>query len=131
MTFHAEAKNGQLSLGSEHNRSRFSDWLKTHEGARLVITEPKTTRTLTQNNFYWLYLSIISMETGDNDTDLHEYFKRHLLPPRFTTVMGKEIKLPATTTTLTKHEFSEYLDKICVLTEVPLPDPELAGFYTK
>jgi hypothetical protein len=71
---------------------------------------------------------VIEKETGNDAQDLHEYFKRVFLPPRFTKVLGKEIKLPASTTGLTKAEFGDYLDKICAETNVPIPDPVLAGF---
>jgi hypothetical protein len=68
------------------------------------------------------------METGDNADDLHEFFKRKLLPPVFKTIRGEEIKLPASTTDLSKSDFAEYLDRICALTNVPLPDPVAAGY---
>ena len=63
-----------------------------------------------------------------NADDLHEWFKRHLLPPRFLKVRGEELKVPASTTDLDKVAFGEYLDKICALTGVPLPDPIAAGY---
>jgi len=81
-------------------------------------------RSLRQNSFYWLYLGMIESETGENANDLHEIFKRKFLPPRFITVLGKEYKLPASTTKLDKLDFQNYLDKISALTEIPIPDPE-------
>ena len=38
--------------------------------------------------------------------------------------MGKEIKIPKSTTELKKHEFSEYMEKICAETNVEIPDTE-------
>ena len=71
---------------------------------------------------------MIEKETGNNAHDLHEYFKRTLLPPVFKTVLGKEFKVPASTTDLSKGDFTVYLDKIAALTNVPLPDPIAAGY---
>jgi hypothetical protein len=128
MTFVALAHNGQLDFGSEFNTARLRTYLADHEGKQFRVDEIKTTRSLSQNAYYWLFLGIIERETGNNADDLHEFFKRKLLPPRFTTVLGQEIRLPATTTELSKSDFGDYLDKIAALTGVPLPDPQLAGF---
>jgi hypothetical protein len=91
---------------------------------------PSAKRSGQQNSFYWLYLGVIATETGDNADDLHEFFKRKLLPPQFITVRGEEIKIPASTTDLNKADFGEYMEKICALTGVPIPDPEAAGFIS-
>jgi hypothetical protein len=89
---------------------------------------PPPVRSSSQNRYYHLYLEVIALETGDNADDLHEFFKQKLLPPVFKTIRGEEIKLPASTTDLSKNDFTEYLDRICALTNVPLPDPIAAGY---
>jgi hypothetical protein len=78
-------------------------------------------RTSNQNRLYWSYLKLISDYNGDEVNDLHEYFKRKHLPPRFTTVMGNEIKLPNSTTKLSKSEFSEYIRAIEIETRLSIP----------
>jgi hypothetical protein len=45
-------------------------------------------------------------------------------------VNGEEIKIPSSTTTLSKIDFGEYLDKIAAETGIPLPDPEAAGYIS-
>lgn len=99
-------------------------------GQKVVISvEPlKKRRSSSQNNYYWLYLSVIAEETGENEDNLHEYFKRVFITPKFITVLGQDIKIPKSTTDLSKGEFVEYLQKIQHLTDVPLPDPEAAGY---
>ena len=126
--FLAIIKNGNIHL-SEGNALRFSDFAKKNEGNTLRITHEKTKRSLNQNAYYFLYLGVISRETGDDVLSLHEFFKRTFLPPKFIKAMGKEIKIPKSTTELTKTEFGEYLDRIAGMTSVPLPDREEAGFY--
>ena len=130
--FNAIIKNGKLDLGSEYNKARFRQWCSEREGKRMKIEPVVTPRTTLQNNYYWLYLSIIELETGNNANDLHEYFKRKFLLPVFISItikgVKKEVKIPRTTTKLNKIEFGEYLDKICAETDVPLPDPIEAGY---
>ena len=125
-----KAKDGKPDLGSDVNRARFNDVLKNNEGKTFRIEIMENKRSLSQNALYHLYLSVIERETGNNADDLHELFKRTLLPPRLIKVMGKELKIPATTTTLTKTEFGEYMMRIEGETGVLVPDPKEAGFYT-
>lgn len=122
------AKQGKPDFGSPFNEQRFREELKNNEGKRYRIDKVENKRTLSQNNYYFLYLGIIERETGNNANDLHEYFKRIFLPPKFIKVLGREIKIPASTTDLKKLEFADYLDKIAAETNVPLPDPKLAGY---
>lgn len=125
-----KAKDGKPDLGSDANRARFNDVLKNNEGKTFRIELVENKRSLSQNALYHLYLSVVERETGNNTGDLHEYFKRTLLPPRLIKVFGKELKIPATTTALTKSEFSEYMMKIEAETGVLVPNPQDAGFYT-
>lgn len=125
-------ESGELDFGSRDNYARLHDYLKRNVGATFRLTLPKNKRSLSQNNYYWLYLGIIEQETGNSANDLHEYFKRTHLPPRFITVkvndQVKEVKIPNSTTELDKNEMGDYLDKICAETGVPLPDPVAAGY---
>lgn len=128
VVFTAKSVDGKLSLGSEGNTFRFKQWLEQNPNKMLKIEPIGNERTNQQNRYYWLYLGIIERETGNCANYLHEYFKRIHLPPTYISVMGKEIKIPTSTTDLKKHEMSDYLDKICAETGVPLPDPEEAGY---
>jgi hypothetical protein len=125
--FHGTIEGGKLAF----RPSVALAWTKyrgSHEGARVVISEWKEERNRSQNRYYWLYLEIIARETGDTANDLHEFLKRKLLPPRFLKVRGEELRIPASTRDLDKTDFAAYLDRICALTNVPLPDPEEAGY---
>ena len=108
------------------HRKVFDEYLLNLKGdVTIEVKQWSNRRSLDQNAFYWLYLGLIASETGDNINDLHEFFKRKILPPRFTKVMGEPVKLPASTTELSKVDFGEYMEQICALTSVPIPDPNL------
>src|SRR4030042_2244567 len=120
--FLSKVKNGILDYGSEANLARLCDVLKSNEGKTFRLEMVENKRSLSQNALYHLFLSVIERETGNNANDLHELFKRTLLPPRLIKVMGKELKIPSSTTTLTKSEFGDYLTRIEAETNVPIPE---------
>lgn len=109
---------------AEQSEILFRQHLREHEGAVYEIHQRTHKRTLSQNNLYWLYLGHIEDETGNNAEYLHELFRRTLLPPKFITVMGKEIKIPMSTTELNSYEFRNYMDKIAAESNVAIPDTE-------
>lgn len=115
---------GGMDFGSEYNLARFRQFCKDNIGKTLKIEKQISTRSLNQNQLYWLYLGVIERETGNNANELHEYFRRTLLTPKFIKVLGKEIKIPKSTTELSKLEFADYLDKISAETEIQIPDSE-------
>ena len=124
---------GKLDFGGTLNQVRWLEFCKKHHGKYVKIEKPKSVRSIQQNRFYWLYLHLIQEETGNLADDLHEYFKRKLLPPKFIKIKVKgklqEIKIPASTTELSKLEFGEYLDRIGAESGVAVPDPKaLADF---
>lgn len=124
MKIHSKIKNGlpELSvLQQEHLRKYEDKWV--------IIEPPKNIRTLNQNNFYWLYLGMIESETGNLATDLHEYYKRILLPPKYIKINDKEIKIPSSTTDLSKNDFGEYMDKISADCGVEIPNPCENGYF--
>lgn len=70
-------------------------------------------RTLPANSYYWAaVLGTIANHTGHSETELHEIYKRMFLPAKFVKYQDKEIKLPASTTSLSKVEFGEYVDRV-------------------
>ena len=113
-------------------RTLYERILKTLKLGNVVLTiKPEhAQRSIQQNRFYWLYLGVISEETGDDRNSLHEFFKRKFLPPEYITHFGETIKIPNITTNLSKSEMVEYMMRIEALTGVPVPDPEAAGFIS-
>ena len=118
---HARIANRALII---KNKDKWQSQLAKMEGknVRIVIEDDKNPRTLKQNRFYFLYLGLIEDTTGNTVEELHEIFKRKFLPPRFVKFKDEEIKLPATSTNLDTLEFMQYMDKIALLTGVPIPN---------
>ena len=129
MSFTAKiGPSGGLEFSSADRARAFHQWKMARVGKEIEIDDKKYERSSGQNRFYWAYLTVIAKETGENEHDLHEFFRRKLLPPVFKTVQGEEVKFPRSTTDLDKADFSDYLDKISALCGVPLPNPEDAGY---
>lgn len=124
ITFNAKIKDGGLDFGSDYNHERFRAFLHKNNGKELRMEVVESKRSRSQNSFYWVYLKAIERDSGQDSKECHEYFRRTFLPPVYKTIFGKEIRLPNSTTNLTKLEFGEYLEKICALTGVPIPDAE-------
>ena len=128
LNFRGYMKGGRLALNSEMQYKRALEGFNDGDKLVLTITPEKQHRSLSQNAYYFLYLNVISEETGDDVNSLHEWAKRKFLPPQFITVNKEEIKIPASTTKLSKPDFSEYIERISATVGIAPPDPELAGF---
>jgi hypothetical protein len=90
------------------------------------ITERRIKRTISQNGLYWLWLTCISHETGNDKDNLHEYFKVKYLIPESRIIFGQSIEV-RTTTDLNTIQFKYLLDNIQVFAStelaITLPDP--------
>jgi len=113
-----------ISFGSDFNKRRFLDFCKKKPGVLLRIEEFEKKRSKSQNSLYWMYLNLIEMETGNSSIDLHEFFKKRFLPPKVITIKEHEEEIQRSTTELSRKEFSEYIDKIELLTGVLVPDTQ-------
>lgn len=96
------------------NQKAWLDYLLSVDKKKLVVTIERETgvRSISQHRYYWACLEVIANHTGNHSNELHELFKRLFLPPKFIKVLGKEIKIPSSTTNLNKSEFTEYMMKI-------------------
>ncbi len=127
--FNLKIKEGKLTFSSDTHKALFNQFLKDNEDKIAEVSIYKPIRSNQQNRLYWLYLGVISSETGDDPVSLHQYFKRAFLPPKFISVMGKEIKVPCSTTELNKSDFAEYIIRIEAETKITCPNPkDLEGF---
>lgn len=130
MIHRAKVGKRKLLFNTPEEESAFYD--KEYE-KEVTIERIKRARTLSQNAYYWVYLTIIAKETGNNADDMHELFKSMFLPDVIVKIKGKkhshDFKRKKSTTELTRVEFTEYMERIAAYTEVPMPNPEDAGYF--
>lgn len=126
-----EKGTGRISI----NSAILKRFIERNQGKWVDIIPRNPKRSLTQNAYYWVYLNVISEETGNDIDDLHEFFKHKYLPFKTITIKGKKgehtFKRITSTSELSKNDFGEYLDKICAATGIPLPDPQAAGYLPR
>lgn len=93
----------------------------------IEITEKRIKRTISQNSLYWLWLTCISFETGNDRNILHEYFKDKFLKPESFYIFGRDIEIK-TTTNLNTIQFKYLLDHVQIFAStelaITLPDPD-------
>jgi hypothetical protein len=93
----------------------------------ITITKYKKDRTASQNKLMWMWLGIISNDTGESPENLHNIFKLRFLGTEKIQSMGYSIEIPKSTTKLTTQEFTDYLDKIeglALSIDIRLPHPD-------
>jgi len=88
----------------------------------------KEIRSTDQNALYWLWLTCLERETGNDKNDLHDHFREVFLPYQLVDVLGSQKMRLTSTSGLSKEQFSDYLNKIQVFSSselaVILPNPE-------
>lgn len=117
-------------ITSEIDREMVIGFIKRLDLTKLFtveITEKKPTRSISQNSLYWLWLTCIEFETGNDRDYLHEHFKRTFLVPEKINVFGTDQEVYSTKK-LNTTQFKYYLDHIQTFANadlsITLPNPE-------
>ena len=115
-------------LITEQDRQGLIEFINKLDLSRIFYWEIKKhvkRRSISQNSLYWLWLTCIQDETGNERNDLHEYFKGRLLTAKYIDVFDNSIMIKSTKG-LTTAQFKEYLDMIqasMAQEGIVLPDP--------
>jgi hypothetical protein len=92
------------------------------------VSQKRQKRTISQNSLYWLWLTCIHNETGNDKDILHREFAKKYLPKKSGHFFDEVVEHPVSTTSLDTKQFTEYLDKIQVFVNaelgIVLPNPE-------
>lgn len=92
------------------------------------IKQKRPIRSIPQNKLYWLWLTCIMHETGNDKTDLHKFFSEKYLPKNIHEVFGEQILKTISTTILDTKQFTDYLERVQQFANVELgivlPNPE-------
>lgn len=100
--------------------------MHTKEGdiLSLVVTAKRPKRSQNQNNFFFVYLDLISLSCGHTIQELHKWVKQEILGGGITEVFGEQVRMVGETSDLNISEFVEMINRIEVATGIPIPDPE-------
>lgn len=118
----------QYILRNDDVIARCIEEIKRSPGMTVTIKETK--RGLDQNALMWMLLTVLGKDMGYTSEQLHEVLKVRWLGVSKRIVEGIEIVEPVSTTTLTKKQFTEYIDKIYELGAIMgivLPNPSHWG----
>jgi hypothetical protein len=117
-------------LQTEIDREAVIGYIKRLDLKKLFtveVTEKKPIRSISQNSLYWLWLTCIEFETGNERDTLHEYFKRTFLTVERVDIFGR-IEDIYSTKKLNTVQFKYYLDHIQQFANtdlaINLPNPE-------
>ena len=97
-----------LKLFDEKSRLSVIDYINKLQLTKKYVLSIKTEnriRTLSQSRLYWLWLTCISHETGNDKNELHEYFKETYLPKEQVIVFNRKIEITVSTTGLDTAQF--------------------------
>lgn len=98
-----------------------------NKGLEVWFKKHKAQRSYQQNRLMWMWLDILSEETGHSPLDLHEILKVKFLGTETRVLGGEEFVIARSTTNLNTKEFTNYLEKMRDLgntmdIRLPLPD---------
>ncbi|MFH0865771.1 MAG: hypothetical protein V1904_06225 [Bacteroidota bacterium] len=96
------------------------------------IEKVREVRSIRQNRLYWLHLTCIQQETGNDKELLHIYFAKRFLPIIEYKMFNEIIYDRSSTADLDTVEFTHYLEKIQIFAQtelnIKLPNPEEQGW---
>lgn len=109
--FKGIVKNGKLTLT---NQAAFLEYVRGLDGeVRLTVGKEEKNRTVDQNKFLWgVCYKALSDWNGNSAEEWHEMCKQMFLPPHQVMFEGKLFTMRLTTTTKSRKDFGEYVDKI-------------------
>lgn len=131
----------KLKIYNDEQREDFIEKIRKVKIKRPYVAEFKPhrkCRSIPQNSLYWLWISCVADETGNDKLTLHDYFRSKYLPIKELRVFESPIRRLTSTTELDTKQFTHYLDRIQqdMLTEegISLPNPNdmsWDSFYEK
>jgi len=102
-------------------------FLKTHtkegDDILMVITSKRPKRSQSQNNFFFVYLDLISLSCGHSVEELHKWVNGYILGKGITEIFGTKVRMVGSTSGLNTSEFCEMMNRIFEETDIPIPDP--------
>lgn len=107
LEYYSEVKNGYLSKSV---RNKIASDLLQFEGKRVEIRieKLKSKRSIQQNRYWWLAMTILGNELGYSKEETHELMKfKFLKRERVIEKTGEILEYIESTTTLSKSDFAD------------------------
>jgi len=107
LEYYSEVKNGHLSKSV---RNKIASELLQFEGKRVEIRieKIKSKRSIQQNRYWWLAMTILGNELGYSKEETHELMKfKFLKRERVIEKTGEILEYIESTTTLSKSDFAD------------------------
>ncbi|MCK5061740.1 hypothetical protein KAR28_04265 [Candidatus Parcubacteria bacterium] len=103
-------ENGELKIDKLERFKQYltkMQWKNKPTRIKIAVSKYKPTRSLRQNNYYWLCLTCIGNDVGEDPENLHTTFQHMFLKDS-----SKKFPIIRSTTSLNSTEFTEYIEKI-------------------
>lgn len=114
----------ETKLNAPHLMRHFlKTYCKPGDYFSIKLTNKRPKRTVSQNNFYHLYLSLVSQSSGHTIAELKQWVKGKFLTKGITEVFGDKVRVVDSSSDLNISEFAELMNQIEIATGVPIPDP--------
>ena len=125
-TAHCKVVNGKLEW---RNQEYLNLGLQNFEGCDGIVKVKKSwsKRSLSQNSFYWVWVTIIAEYCGNTQEEMHTILKGLFAPKKEAKFGKKSYMIPKGTSEMSKGEMVEYLFNIqteAAQLGVVLPTPE-------
>lgn len=107
LEYYSEVKNGHLSKSV---RNKIASELLQFEGKKVTVTiqKLKSHRSVQQNRYWWLAMTILGNELGYSREETHELMKfKFLKRERVIEKTGEILEYIESTTTLSKSDFAD------------------------
>lgn len=130
-SFFGDVEGGKLKL---RRRDLFDKYIQSLKGPIILQVAPeKKKRSRSQNNLYWVWLTIMGNELGYSNEEMHDIFKHKYLKEKKDIVNKKTGELMTvdfirSTTSLNKAEMSDYMMKVerdSIELGIILPSPDM------
>lgn len=106
----------------------YKHFLKTYckvgDDISMLIENKRPKRSQSQNDFYHVYLDLISLSSGHTMKELKQWVKDTILNKGITEVFGTKVRITDSSADLNISEFCEMMNRVEELTNIPIPDPE-------
>lgn len=107
LEYYSEVKNGHLSKSV---RNKIASEILQFEGKKVTVTiqKLKSHRSIQQNRYWWLAMTILGNELGYSKEETHELMKfKFLKRERVIEKTGEILEYIESTTTLGKSDFAD------------------------